>query len=252
MSQCLSRRRLVHHHSNFRERIFRSMIAEIIPEAYDAEGKQVSQPFHGRKGLHPTFPMGRNFSQPLTFRCKSLEELRVFLCGCRPVSDEKLFGKREYWQPPDEFEKRKAGDCEDFSLRTWRQLLDMGYDARIVFGRSGRYGIGHAWVCLLQNDKCYLLEPQAAPLGLKLPRLSSLRYQPRYSISSIGGELKYYAHKNPAESHMPLPLAIRLLPEWCRIWGRFWLRTTVRLPYWIARRMLRSLASKNPQPTGSL
>lgn len=120
------------------------MIAEIIPEAYDAIGKQVSQPFHHRRGLHSTFPMGRYFSRPLTVRCKSLEEMRTFLCGCRGVSDEKLFGKSDYWQPPDEFEKRKAGDCEDFSLGTWRQLLDMGYDARIVFG-SGRYGIGHAW-----------------------------------------------------------------------------------------------------------
>ncbi len=228
------------------------MIAEIIPEAYDAVGKQVSQPFHRRKGLHPTFPMGRYFSRPLTVRCESLEDMRKFLSGCRAVSDEKLFGKEDYWQPPDEFEQRKAGDCEDFSLWTWRQLINMGYDARIVFGRSGRYGIGHAWVSFFEDGKCYLLEPQATLLGLTLPRLSSLRYEPRFSISWNHGEFKYYAHKSAAISRVPLFLAARLFPEWCRIWGWFWLSVAVRLPYWIVRRLLRSAGAKNPQSPGSL
>jgi hypothetical protein len=35
------------------------MMAEIFPQIYDATGKQVSQPFHGRKVPHPMFPMGR-------------------------------------------------------------------------------------------------------------------------------------------------------------------------------------------------
>jgi predicted transglutaminase-like cysteine proteinase len=92
------------------------MIAEIIPEAYDAVGRQVSQPFLRRKGPHPTFPMGRYVSQPLTVQCRNLEDVRQFLCSCRYVPDRELFGRQDYWQPPEEFEKRKAGDCEDFSL----------------------------------------------------------------------------------------------------------------------------------------
>jgi len=122
------------------------MIAEIIPDAYDANGRQVSQPFHRRKGPRPTFPIGRFITQPLTVHCTRLEEVRQFLCKCRYVSDEKLFKKEEHWQPPEEFEKNKAGDCEDFSLWTWRQLLAMGLNCRIVFGKHGRYGMGHAWV----------------------------------------------------------------------------------------------------------
>src|SRR5579862_325985 len=140
------------------------MIAEIIPEIYDARGRQVSQPFLKHKGPHPTFPMGRYVSQPLTIRCETLEDVRQFLRNCRGVSDKELFGKEEYWQPPEEFERRKAGDCEDFSLWTWRQLLSMGFDVRIVFGRHGRYGIGHAWVMFFQEGTCYLLEPQARGL----------------------------------------------------------------------------------------
>jgi hypothetical protein len=110
------------------------MIAEIIPEAYDAYGRQVSQPFLRRKGPHPTFPMGRYVSQPLTVRCQTIRKVRTFLATCKYVSDKELFGKRDYWQPPEDFEERKKGNCEDFALWTWRQLLNMGYEARFIGG----------------------------------------------------------------------------------------------------------------------
>jgi len=206
------------------------MIAEIIPEAYDPTGIQVSQPFLRRKGPHPTFPMGRYVSRPLTVQCATFDDVRQFLRGCRGVSDEELFGKENYWQPPEEFEKRKAGDCEDFSLWTWRQLLSMGLDARVVFGRHGRYGIGHAWVMFFQDGKCFLVEPQARGLGLRLPRLSTLHYEPEVSVAWNGKGLKYYAHKDRSVHHLPWKLLISLIPEWTSIWGLYWLRVAVRLP----------------------
>src|SRR5262245_22255252 len=117
------------------------MIAEIIPEVYDAAGRKTIPPGR-RRGLHPTFPMGRYVSQPLAVKCATIKDVRKFLCTCTAVSDEKLFGKPEYWQPPEDFERSRKGDCEDFPLWTWSQLLAMGYNARIVFGRHGRYGVG--------------------------------------------------------------------------------------------------------------
>jgi len=51
------------------------MIAEIIPEAYDAYGKQVSQPFNRRKGVHSTFPMGRYVSQHWV---SNAEQLKIY------------------------------------------------------------------------------------------------------------------------------------------------------------------------------
>ena len=90
------------------------MIAEIIPEAYDPVGRQVSQPFHRRKGPHPTFPVGRSRRPPPTIRCNSMAELGKFLTGCEYVSDKELFGKEDFWQPPEDFEKRRQGDCQDF------------------------------------------------------------------------------------------------------------------------------------------
>ncbi len=188
--------------------------------------------------------MGRYVSQPLTIQCKTLEDVRQFLRGCRVVSDEELFGKEDYWQPPEEFEKRKAGDCEDFSLWTWRQLLAMGLDARVVFGRAGRYGIGHAWVMFFQDGKCFLVEPQARYLGLRFPRLSTLKYEPRFSVAWNGEVMRYYAHKDDPEFHPQWKLLISLIPEWARIWGWVWLRVVVRFPYFVGRKLWRKVGRR--------
>ena len=141
------------------------MIAKTIPAFYDASGRKVFRPFERRKGPKPTFPMGRYVSHPLSVHCASMEDVRKFLLGCKVASDKEQFGKEEYWLPPEEFEKTKRGDCEDFALWTWRQLVAMGYDARFVAGRSGRYGAGHAWVEFFQDGDCYLSNRNCAGWG---------------------------------------------------------------------------------------
>ena len=213
------------------------MIAEVIPEAYDAPGKQVSQPFSHRKGPHPTFPMGRYISQPLSIQCTTMGEVRNFLAGCKYVSDKELFGKPDYWQPPEEFERRKAGDCEDFALWTWRQLLSMGYDARFIGGSCGRYGDGHAWVEYSQDGKWFLLEPLYCRFGFTMPRLSTLRYEPRVSVSWDGKTLRYFAHKKPA-SRIGWATLASLIPEYLVFWGWIFLNILIHFPQ-IAWRILR-------------
>ena len=205
------------------------MIAEIIPEAYDPIGHQVSEPFSRRKGPRATFPIGRYISQPLSIHCQTIGELRSFLLTCKYVSDQELFGKREYWQPPDEFEKIRKGDCEDFALWTWRQLLSMGYQARFVGGSAGRYGAGHAWVEVFKGDKWFLLEPLFCRAGYAMPRLSTLRYEPRYSVSWDGKTLRYFAHKKPIASLRWLTL-VQLVPEYVAFWTWIWLKLLIRLP----------------------
>lgn len=226
------------------------MIAEIFPDAYDAVGRATSRPFDRRRGFHSTLPMGRYVSGSLAVQCKTIDDLRNFLRTCRPLSDEKQFGKRDYWQPPEEFERRKAGDCEDFSLWTWRQLVAMGYDARFVAGRHGRYGIGHAWVMFFQDQKCFLVEPQWSCLGERMPRLSTLSYKPEFSVAWNGKELKYYAHKR-LQTRPPCGLLWESVPEWLITWGWFWLRVLVRLPYTLPRKISRWLRKKDPVASGS-
>jgi hypothetical protein len=206
------------------------VIAETIPEAYDATGRQVSQPFLRRRGPHPTFPMGRYVSQPLSVKCNTIHDVRQFLRGCEYVSDKDLFDKDEYWQPPEEFEQRKKGDCEDFALWTWRQLLELGYDARFIGGSCGRYGEGHAWVEYFQDGKCFLVEPLFRKIGAAMPRLSTLRYAPKLSVSWDGKTLRYFAHRDRT-SQSNWRLLAPLVWEYLLFWCWFWLRNFYRVPH---------------------
>src|SRR6266516_2878744 len=109
------------------------MRARILASGYDIEGTPVSRP-SARKHFRPTFPMPAYITQPLSVQCRNLSEIRKFLAGFSYVSDKDLFGMDDFWQPPEEFERRKRGDCEDFALWTWRQLINLGYRARYVLG----------------------------------------------------------------------------------------------------------------------
>jgi Bacterial transglutaminase-like cysteine proteinase BTLCP len=176
--------------------------------------------------------MGRFLTQPLSVKCETLRDVRKFLCPCRGVSDKEQFGKDEYWQPPEDFEKTRKGDCDDFALWTWRQLLSMGYPARFVVGRHGRYGIGHALVTFEKDSKQYLVEPQLRGIGDTFPRLSTLHYHPRFSVAWDGEKLSFYSHQDLTKN-----VRIRQLPhlliDWLIGWGYFCFITLPRIPRWL-------------------
>ena len=215
------------------------MIAEILAEAYDPLGKKVFRPDLKRRGLNPTAPMGRYVQAPLTVRCRSIGEIRQFLSRCRSVSDQEQFGRKDYWQPPDEFEKNRKGDCDDFALWTWRQFDTLGFKSRIVFGAHGRYGTGHAWVQFARDGKYFLVEPQFARIGDHFPRLSTLNYKPKWSAEVADNRVVFYAH----EKRVRLPAVWRfpgLILDWLIFWS--WVGTWVAVcfPRIIWRRVLKA------------
>ena len=217
------------------------MIAEIFPEAYDAVGRRTVRPDLRRKGLRATAPMGRYVSQPLTAKCKSISDIREFLCTCKYVSDEVQFHKRDYWQPPDEFEKTKRGDCDCFALWTWREFLSLGYNARFVLGRAGRYGEGHAWVQFAIDGKNFLADPTRARIGVFMPRLSTLRYQPRLSVAWDGKQLSYYSHEvnksTPPVLKLP-PFVLDWLIFWVWVWAMALVPWLILWPWYLFRRIV--------------
>jgi hypothetical protein len=222
-----------------------SLIAEIIPECYDVEGKKVFRPDSRRRsGFKPTFPAGRFLSQPLKYWCSDFSDMRRFLAKCKYVSDQEQFGQKDYWEPPDQFEETKKGDCEDFALWAWRQLLHMGYPARFVLGRTGRYGEGHGWVTFQKEGHSYILEALSWPAGLTLPRLSIIRYKPKFSMSWDGENVSYFEHEDK-KVELPLRLTVRLVGEWLFIWGKFWLMVPVKF----ARALWRRLSGRNRSGT---
>lgn len=200
------------------------MIAEVIPEAYDYFGKKVTKPTGKRiRVFHPTFPMGRYLSKPLAKKFDDIDGLRKFLFECKYVSDPEQFGEIDYWLPPEEFEKSKKGDCEDYALYAWRQLMEMGIKSRFVVGEAGRYDSGHAWLTIQMNGRNYLFEPLMCAFK-KLPRLSMIRYIPEISVEYNRGKISYFSHKrmnyNPSFIE-----AFKLFSEWLIFWTRKWLFT---------------------------
>jgi len=211
-----------------------SLIAEILPDSYDIAGRKVFRPDSRQdSGFRPTFPIGRFLSQPLKHRCANLVELRRFLSSCKYVSDEEQFGEKDYWQPPEQFEETKKGDCEDYALWAWRQLLQMNYRARFVMGAAGRYGEGHAWVTFEKDGKAFLLEPLGWPAGLSLPRLSIIRYKPKFSVALDGDKVSYYEHEEK-RFQGSLRQTISMIFEWLFFWFRFW----VTFPLKVAQRFI--------------
>jgi hypothetical protein len=218
------------------------MIAEIFPDLYDIHGRRVFHPgTRGRRmGFRPTAPMGRYMTQPLKTVCKDFAEMRKFLSNCRG-RDMSEIQRRDYWQPPEEFEKTRVGDCVDFGLWTWRQVLAMGYPARFVGGKAGKFGEGHAWVTFEKDGKWYLLEPQFAILGLRMPRISTLRYHPRVSVAWDGEKIQYFDHED-RNTDPPLRRVPSLLAEWAAIWTPFWVRFSYRFPIALVRRIWRRVS----------
>jgi len=216
------------------------MIAELDPELYDVQGRKVLRPGRSerRSGFRPTFPMGRNLTQPLKHPCSNFAEMRKFLSMCRGSKGSRRDPKRQYWQPPEEFEETRTGNCVDFGLWAWRQLLAMGYNARFAVGKSGKFGEGHAWVTFEKDRKFYLLEPQFWPLGLRMPRISTLRYHPMTSVAWDGEKVSYYAHED-RKTEPPFRKLPALVGEWLFIWTRFWIRVIPRIPLGLTRRIFR-------------
>lgn len=219
---------------------FRRMIAEIFPEHYDVQGQRVFTPGKRLRGMgfRPSAPMGSNVTGSLSAHCKDFAELRKFLCACRWRNTRE--DRRDHWQAPEEFEKSRSGDCVDFGLWTWRQVLDMGCPARFVGGKCGKYGEGHAWVMFQKNGSWFLLEPQARGLGLRMPRISTLRYHPKVSVGWDGEKVTYFEHEDlstePAIRNVPM-----LVAEWVWIWARFWIQFSYRYPLALVRRFSRRL-----------
>jgi hypothetical protein len=214
------------------------MIAEIIPEAYDIYGKHTFYPRKKRfKFFAPNSPTGRHITQPLTVECKTLEDIREFLNNCRHVSDEEQFGVDDYWMPPDEFEIKRQGDCDDFALWVWRQLIAMGKkEPRFVAGRAGPYGDGHAWVTFLEGDRAFLVEPMAHRWGSWMPRLKTVNYVPGISVSWDGKKFAYFEHEKRT-FEPPLRLLVPLVAEWLL----YWLKTRPYFSYLLVRYLIRRL-----------
>jgi len=127
------------------------------------------------------------------------DELVEWLRKCTYASDDTVFHEEDYWQHPCTFERLRTGDCEDYAIWAWRRLLELGYDAEFVAGRShspdasNPWKTGHAWVLYREGDRTYLLDATAKRSEPCLAPLDAVRpaYLPEVSVDGL---LKRYVY----------------------------------------------------------
>ena len=100
--------------------------------------------------------------------------------------DTDLFGKMDYWQSPEEFARRKAGDCEDYALFAKALLNRNGIEAYVL----SLFGIGdyaHT-VCVFVDERgrYNLIDERGVRVlhAKSLPALASWLY-PGWTLGAI-------------------------------------------------------------------
>jgi hypothetical protein len=143
---------------------------------------------HKPPPLANTHPWNRYFNRPLRRKPTTLHDLARFLSGCRYLSDRRSRSRDDYWEPPDEFEIRRKGDCDDHAVYAWRVLTDLGYATRLILGEFR--GECHAWVHVAVHGRYYLIEPTWKHRGWPSPA----DFKPLWSIQKIGQEFAFFHH----------------------------------------------------------
>lgn len=85
--------------------------------------------------------------------------------------DAELFDQVDYWQSPEEFLRRRAGDCEDYALLAQAILHRQGIEA-YVLSLYGPGGYAHT-VCLFVEGDRYHAITQETILPLHAPSLEA-------------------------------------------------------------------------------
>jgi hypothetical protein len=120
----------------------------------------------------------------------------TWLLGCRYADDKMLLDAEDSWQHPCTFELVRSGDCEDYALWAWRQLVRAGYDAEFVVGmlhrRDGVTG-RHAWVVFREGNERFVLDGVERTTELMIHTLAHVRemYEPQVAVARDGRRFVY-------------------------------------------------------------
>ncbi len=123
-------------------------------------------------------------------------EVAAWLLGCRYADDKMLLDAEDSWQHPCTFELVRSGDCEDYALWAWRQLVRAGYDAEFVVGmlhrRDGVTG-RHAWVVFREGNERFVLDGVERTTELMIHTLAHVRemYEPQVAVARDGRRFVY-------------------------------------------------------------
>lgn len=140
-------------------------------------------------------PGAGDFREYLAGTCRvrraSPAEVAEWLLECRYAEDAHLLDESDHWLHPATFELMRSGDCEDFALWAWRQLLEARYEASFVVGvrRLPSAIVGrHAWVTFREGGEEFLLDGVERSIGRMIRPLEDVRaqYEPQVGAGAAG------------------------------------------------------------------
>ena len=125
-----------------------------------------------------------------------INEMKGWLADCQYISDCELFEERDVWQHPMVFDRMRKGDCEDFSLWTWRKLIEKGIHTEFCAGWSihpGEEYRGHTWVLFEEENQIFLFDPVSRDVDRMVRPLAEIShwYVPQVSVD---GGLRQYVY----------------------------------------------------------
>ncbi len=131
----------------------------------------------------------------LRARIERPEDVFGFLSACAYVRDLDQHGRPEVWLHPEDFERRRAGDCEDRALWAWIRFVRLGWEARFTAGLLE--GGGHAWVTLFRGAEVLVCETTSREAAdFLLPAAERAGYEP---VWSVDGEARFHVHVPPPD-----------------------------------------------------
>ena len=129
--------------------------------------------------------------QSLSLREKAASVNRL-INKTRYISDNRNWGKSDYWATPVEFFTR-GGDCEDFAIAKYASLRALGVAEsrmRIAIVQDTQKNVPHAVLVVYGDDGTYVLDNQSEAMKYSN---SIQHYKPIFSINRTG----WWLHKTP-------------------------------------------------------
>lgn len=114
-----------------------------------------------------------------------LNKVNAFFNSFPYITDQKNWGKEDYWAIPSQFLK-KSGDCEDYAIIKYFTLRELGFPAesmRIVIVLDTLLNEGHAVLAVKTGGTIYILDNQSR---IVLPQERIHNYEAQYSVNELG------------------------------------------------------------------
>lgn len=105
------------------------------------------------------------------------------------ASDESLYGQKDYWATPDEFLALKMGDCEDFAIKKYSMLKDLGIKSAFVYFK--KQGVAHVAVLVSVGNELYVSDIQS-----ELKKVSVREVKRQYQVFNPEKMIAYFRSRN--------------------------------------------------------